>query len=61
VSDPVAIWQAERQLKFKKTIVQAIVTRVDVHTDKTITIHADLALPEESEEVWIDGQITYLW
>jgi hypothetical protein len=43
--------QAERQLKFKKTIVQAIVTKVKVHADKTISIEANLALSEESAKV----------
>jgi hypothetical protein len=59
-SKPTTPEQAERQLQFKKTIVQAIVTKVKVYADKTISIEADLAHSEESAKVWNVDQLVPL-
>ena len=46
LSDPVSPEQEKRQFEFKKMVIQAIVSRVEVHPDKSIDVHFDLELPK---------------
>ncbi len=50
--------QKKEQFDFKRKIVQAIVKRVDIHPDKTVTVHFCIPVPEE---VCIDDPIAYRW
>ncbi len=50
--------QEQLQFEFRKKIVQTIVEKVDIHPDKSVTVHVALDLPEE---VCISDPITCHW
>jgi len=55
---PESIEEEERQLQFRRKIVQGIVSRVDIYKDKSVIVHADITLPEKVE---ISDPITCRW